>query len=96
MYPHGVWSKAPTLSEGGGRFESIQAPPPSTPLDPPKFLNTPFSKLRFLGKVLAPKAPNFFWPPKWVIFFLTRCVCTQNTEGEFKIDEKHNKKKVDP
>ena len=58
---HVVWFAilAEYMSEGGGLFELQITPPPSPP-SPPKFSNPPFSKLRFWGKVLAPKAPFFF------------------------------------
>ena len=70
------------------------SPSPSPP-DPPKFSNPSFTKLRFWGKVLAPKALNFFfWPPDGVFFFTLR-VYTQNTQNlveSSQMGEKHTKK----
>ena len=58
--------------------------------------NSSFSNVRFWGKVLAPKAPNFFFgPPEWEIFFFTPCVYTQYTKNfveNSKMGEKHQKK----
>ena len=71
-------------SKGGGLFE-IQDPPPP-PSRPPKFSNPSFSNFRFRGKLLAPKAPNFF--------FFTLCVYTQNTHNfveNSKVGEKRKK-----
>ena len=42
---------------GGVAGSNLNPPPP--PPDPPKFSNPSFS--RFWGKVLAPKAPKFFF-----------------------------------
>ena len=57
--------------EGGGLFE-FQTPSPS---DPPNFSNPSFSKLRFWRKVLAPKAPKFFfWSPEGGFFFCPTCL----------------------
>ena len=81
----------------GGQPVRIPDPPPplQTPPHPPKFSNASFSNLRFLGKVLAPKAPKFFfWPPEGVFFF-TLCVYTQNTQTfveKSKMGEKYIKK----
>ena len=60
---------------------NLDPPPPPLPpglQTPPKFSNPSFSKVRFQGKVLAPKAPKIsFQPPEGVIFFFTPCVYTQ-------------------
>ena len=64
------------MSEGGRRV-------------PSKFSNPSFSNVRFWGKVLAPKAPNFFffWPSEGVMFFsYPMCLHSNYSEfcGEFK------------
>ena len=85
------------LEPRGAAGSNLDTPPP--PPDLPKFSNASLSKLRFLGKVLVPKARKFcFWPPEWVIFFFSLSVYTQNTKifvENSKMVEKR-KKKFDP
>ena len=65
-YPPSAPMPKTCRAKGGGLFE-FQTPFPPCP---PKFSNACFSKLRFRGKVLAPKALNFFfWPLEGVFFF---------------------------
>ena len=92
----GKGASAPWQKRGSSlRGRPVNTPPPSPP-DHPKFLNLSFSNLRFWGKGLAPKAPNFFFfcPAEGVFFFLTLCVYTQNAQNfveSSKMFEKHRK-----
>ena len=52
----------------GGACSNSRPPPPL--LQTPQSFRTPLS-LRFWGKVLAPKAPIFFFCPPEGVFFLT-------------------------
>ena len=66
----------------------LPSPPPQTPQS---FRSSSFSKLRIWWKVLAPKAPKFFfWSPEGVLFFFTLCFYTQNTQNF--VGEKHTQK----
>ena len=80
------------VGQGGCLLESRHPtnPPPPLPSRHPKFWNPSFSNSRFWGKLLAPKAPDFFfWPlegyPPPPPSFHTR----NNFWREFKMGEKH-------
>ena len=86
------------LPEGGGLSEFHPPPLPPPLLDRPKFSNPSFSELRFWGKVLAPKAPNFFFFGLLRGYFSSNptCLYPKYSEfgGEFKNGQKTQKHKI--
>ena len=61
---------------GAGSNPETQTPPsPAPPPDPPKFSNLSLSKLRFLGKLVVPQAPNNFFRAHGMVYNCSSPLC---------------------